>query len=325
MKAAIVEEAGSAPVYGELPAPTASGDQVVVNVTAAAVTNLTKMRAAGTHYSTTNTFPFVPGFDGVGTLASGERVFFQNPEQKYGSFAEQALVRKDRTRPIPDSLDDQTAAAIANPGMSAYASMVHRGQLQKGDTVLINGATGTAGKLCVQLAKILGAGKVIATARNAKELENVKTLGADVTLAFNLPGDEDKFKNELVAQYKQKDGKGIDVIIDYLYGPSTSVILNALPGTLVEGHQVRYVNVGTAAKVDEIPIAASLLRSTPIEIMGSGLVTVPEQVLLDSIAEVFKVANKIKQSDDDLTMPLADISKAWAQKGAKPRIVLTMK
>jgi hypothetical protein len=58
--------------------------------------------------------------------------------------------------------------------------------------------------------------------------------------------------------------------------------------------------------------------------MGSGLSSVPESVLLDSIAEVFKVASKIKLGVDDVAVPLEDISKAWAQKGAKPRIVITI-
>lgn len=324
MKAAIVQAAGSPPVYGDISAPKATGDKVVVNVTAAAVSNLTKMRAAGTHYSSGNLFPFVPGFDGVGKLASGERVYFALPDATYGALGEQALVPKENTLPIPDELSDVTAASIANPGMSVWPSLVHRAHLVKGETVLVNGATGTAGRLCIQLAKELGAGKVIAIGRNAKELEDLKPYGADVVIAFNLPGGEAAFKDALVAEYKKKEGKGVDVIIDYLYGPSTAIILNSLPGTLEDGHRVRYVNVGTAARVDEIPITASLLRSSALEIMGSGLSSVPHKVLLESIGEVFKVAAKLKISVDDLEVSLADVAKAWAQKGAKPRIVITM-
>ncbi|BEJ11710.1 hypothetical protein CspHIS471_0201700 [Cutaneotrichosporon sp. HIS471] len=319
MKAAIVESAGSAPVYGDIAAPTPTGDQVVVNMTAAALSNLTKMRAAGTHYSGSTPFPFVPGFDGVGKH-NGERVYFALPDGKYGALGEQALVNRAFLRPIPADLDDATAAAIANPGMSAWGSMVHRAHLQSGETVLVNGATGTAGRICVQLAKLLGAGKVIATGRNVNELEQVKALGADVVIPFNLPGSEEEFKTAIVAEYK----KGVDVIVDYLYGPSASIILSAIPGNLEDGHRVRFVNVGTAGGAGEIPISAALLRSSALEMMGSGLASIPMSVLLDSIGEVFKVASKIKLADDDVQVPLADISKAWAQKGAKPRIVITM-
>jgi NADPH:quinone reductase-like Zn-dependent oxidoreductase len=325
MKAAIVQAAGSPPVYGDIAAPTATADEVVVNVTAAALSNLTKMRAAGTHYSSASVFPFVPGFDGVGTVeGTGERVYFAFPSSTYGALGQKALVKRSALRPIPSDLSDVAAASVANPGMSAWASMVHRAHLVKGETVLVNGATGTAGRLCVQLAKLLGAGRVIATGRNAKELEEVKALGADVALAFDLPGAEAEFRAALVAQFRRDGGKGIDVVIDYLYGPSTAAIFAAIPGSLEDGHRVRYVNVGTAARVDEIPISAGLLRSSALELMGSGLSSVPESVLLDSIAEVFKVASKIKLGVDDVAVPLEDISKAWAQKGAKPRIVITI-
>jgi NADPH:quinone reductase-like Zn-dependent oxidoreductase len=57
----------------------------------------------------------------------------------------------------------QPAAAMANPGMSAWAALVKRAQLQAGETVLVNGATGSAGQLAVQIARYLGAGKVIGT------------------------------------------------------------------------------------------------------------------------------------------------------------------
>ncbi|GMK56334.1 hypothetical protein CspeluHIS016_0301740 [Cutaneotrichosporon spelunceum] len=323
MKAAIVEAAGSAPVYGDISPPTPSNDDVVVDVTAAALSNLTKMRGASAHYSATSEFPFVPGFDGVGKY-NGERVYFAFPNSKYGALGEQTLVNRALLRPIPATLDDATAAAIANPGMSAWVSMVHRAHLQKGEVVLVNGATGTAGRICVQIAKLLGARKVIATGRNAKELEEVRKLGADVVIPFTLPEKEDEFKAALVAEFKRDDGKGVDVIVDYLYGPSASVVLSAIPGNLADGQRVRFVNLGTVPGGAEIPISAMLLRGSAVEVMGSGLTSVPRNVLLDSIHEVFKVADKITLADDDVLVPLKDISKAWAQKGAKPRIVITM-
>ena len=75
---------------------------------------------------------------------------------------------------LPDALDDITAAAIANHGMPARAALVERARLVSGETVLVNGATGAAGRLAVQLAKYLGAGKVMATGRNTEEPEEVK-------------------------------------------------------------------------------------------------------------------------------------------------------
>jgi NADPH:quinone reductase-like Zn-dependent oxidoreductase len=81
-----------------------------------------------------------------------------------------------------------TAAAIAKPGMSAWAALVERARLQPGETVLVSGATGTAGRLAIQLAKHLGAGKVIGTSRNESELQELLSLGADLTIPFTLGG-----------------------------------------------------------------------------------------------------------------------------------------
>jgi NADPH:quinone reductase-like Zn-dependent oxidoreductase len=101
------------------------------------------------------------------------------PVHPYGALAEKTLIRPGLSVPAPDELDDVTAAAIANPGMSAWATLVERASLKQGEVVLINGATGSAGRIAVQIAKHLGAGKVIATGRNAAELEQLKGIGAD--------------------------------------------------------------------------------------------------------------------------------------------------
>ena len=83
---------------------------------------------------------------------------------------------------VPDGLDDITAAAIANPGLSSWAALKERARFAPGETVLVNGATGTSGRLAVQIAKFLGAKKVIATGRNAAALQSLKALGADETI-----------------------------------------------------------------------------------------------------------------------------------------------
>src|SRR5581483_1939571 len=168
MKAAIVTAAGTLPTFGDFRTPAAQQGLELVNVTAAALSNLTKGRAAGSHYSSENQYPFVPGVDGVGTTPDGHRVYFAMPEAPFGAMAEQTLVDPRRTIFVPDSLDDITAAALANPGMSCWAALVERAHFQPGETVLINGATGSSGTVAVQVAKHLGAKKVIATGRNDK-------------------------------------------------------------------------------------------------------------------------------------------------------------
>ncbi len=127
----------------------------IISVRAAALSNLTKARASGSHYSSAGIFPAVPGTDGVGLTQDGRRVYFAMPDAPFGSLAEFCPINSRRCVEIPDSLDDITAAAIANPGMSAWAGLVERAHLLAGETVLVNGATGTAGRVAVQLAKYL--------------------------------------------------------------------------------------------------------------------------------------------------------------------------
>ena len=182
MKAAVVMGAGRTPVYAEFSEPEPAAGESRIAVAAAAISQVVKSRASGKHYSSSGRFPFVVGIDGVGRLDDGSRVYFVFPRAPCGSMAERAVVPSARCVPVPDELDDVTAAAIANPGMSSWAAYAERAKLKAGETVLVNGATGTAGRLAVQIAKHLGAGKVIATARNAEALKSVAALGADVTI-----------------------------------------------------------------------------------------------------------------------------------------------
>ena len=97
MKAAIVTSAGTKPIFGEFDKAVLREGFEVITVTAAALTNLTRGRAAGSHYSADNHYPFVPGVDGVGTLTDGRRVYFAMPEAPFGAMAEQTL--STRTAP----------------------------------------------------------------------------------------------------------------------------------------------------------------------------------------------------------------------------------
>src|ERR1700761_1592263 len=129
MKAAIVTAAGKSPVYGEFDQPIARDGEEMISVRAAALSNLTKMRASGSHYSASTLFPAVAGTDGVGVTEDGRRVYFAMPEAPFGSLAEFCPIHPRRCVAIPDDVDDVTAAAIANPGMSAWAALVDRAHI----------------------------------------------------------------------------------------------------------------------------------------------------------------------------------------------------
>ena len=126
MKAAVITAAGQPPIYGDFREPVASQGMELITVAASALSQFSKARSSGTHYSSEGMFPSVAGVDGVGRTATGQRVYFVLPEAPFGSLAEKSLVRSGKCVAVPDGLDDVTAAAIANPGMSAWAALVER-------------------------------------------------------------------------------------------------------------------------------------------------------------------------------------------------------
>ena len=209
------------PCTGISPSRCCPTGRPAFSITAAAISHVVKNRAAGTHYSASGQFPFVAGIDGVGRLDDGSRVYFVLPQAPYGSMAQRTVVPLAQYVALPDELDDVTAAAIGNPGISSWAAYTERAKLKAGETVLVNGATGTAGRLAVQIAKHLGAKKVVATARNAVALASVAALGADVT----IPLVENKFVLE--GHLKEQFAEGVDVVIDYLWGKSAERLLIA--------------------------------------------------------------------------------------------------
>ncbi len=188
MKAVIVKAAGQLPVYGDFDSPVTLAGHRLINVNASSLSQITRAKASGSHYSSTGIFPFVAGLDGTGHLEDGQRVYFFGPKAPFGAMAERTLVPETNCVPLPDALDDVTAAAIAIPGMSSWAALIERARFVPGETVLVNGATGASGRLAVQIAKYLGAGRVIATGRNAASLESLKPAGADVTISLRFQG-----------------------------------------------------------------------------------------------------------------------------------------
>jgi NADPH:quinone reductase-like Zn-dependent oxidoreductase len=323
MKAAIVTAAGKSPIFGEFNEPAAAQGMEVITVSASALSQFSKSRSVGTHYSSDGGFPAVAGADGVGLTADGRRVYFVLPEAPYGALAEKCLVDADHCVEIPDSLDDAMAAAMANPGMSAWAALVERSRLQPGETVLINGATGSAGRLAVQLAKYLGAGKVIATGRNEAELQELRSLGAGGVIAFNLgalhPFGATRYEQAL----KEVFAQGVNVVLDYVWGQSAKTVIVAIAKTVEDATPVRFVHVGGASGEEEIALPGAALRSSAIQLMGSGAKSVPLPKLLGGIEKVFEAAGPAKLQISTKIMPLSEIEEAWKAPG-KPRIVIAI-
>jgi NADPH:quinone reductase-like Zn-dependent oxidoreductase len=314
MKAAVVKQAGQPPVYADFTDPCAGNGRVRVKVAASALSHVTKSRASGAHYSSQGTLPFVPGIDGSGTLEDGTRVYFVMPEAPFGGMAEYCLVEAARCIPLPAALGDVTAAAMAIPGMSSWAALIERAKLAKGETVLVNGATGASGRLAVQIAKHLGAGKVIATGRDAESLQALRAIGADVTIG--LTQSTQVLEREFQAQFRE----GVGVVLDYLWGYSAELLLESAAKVAPDAVPIRFIEIGSAS-APTINLPSAVIRSTAIELMGSGIGSVPMPRALCAIAHVLNAAAAAGFQIATQAVPLRDVETNWATTEGRARAV----
>lgn len=307
MKAAIVNAFEQSPHYEDFPEPTPKNGEVCVLVTAVGLHPIVKAIASGSHYNADDVLPFIPGIDGVGRLEDGTRVYFGAARSPYGTMAEKTVAFEHMCMPLPDSLDDVTAAAIFNPGLSSWLALSWRAQLQAGETVLINGATGVAGRLAIQIAKHLGAGKIIAMGRNNQALKGLDTLGADSLIELDQSGEK-----VIEAIAHAAGDKGIQVIIDYLWGnPAETIIAAITQEKMLEAStRIRFIQVGDSAG-ESIKLPASALRSSSLEIYGSGIGSVPIEQIIAAVPSFteFAASGNLKVTTEQI--PLRNIQEAW--------------
>lgn len=314
MKAAVLHQLGSVPQYENFPDPIPQNDeQLLINVRAAAIKNLDKGRASGKHYASYTELPVVVGIDGVGVLENGTRVYAQGLT---GMIAEKALIGKNNYIVLPNNISNATAAALPNAVMGAALALHFRAAMKKGDVVLINGATGVTGQLAVQVAKYYGASRIIATGRNMESLEKLKSLGADVVLS--LKQEDDLIISELKQIHQDTT---INVVIDYLWGKPVELIISALKGGGLHTftQQVRIVTVGSMAS-ENISLASGTLRSSAIELLGSGLGSLSkenmEKFYAEILPEMFQLAADGKLTIETESTSLENVAAAWQQEVA---------
>jgi NADPH:quinone reductase-like Zn-dependent oxidoreductase len=298
MFAAVVEDFGRPPRYREFPEPTLDSTDVLVEVRAAALSQLVRAQAAGRHYSS-GTPPCVPGIDGVGVRADGTRVYFAFPRAPYGAMAERVAVDGVYTFALPPGVDDVVAAAIANPGMSSWAALNER-------------------RLAIQIARYLGASRVVATGRQPSSEAEMRALGADGFIVSSQP------REDLVRRFRDEIARGIDVVLDYVWGPSAEAFLAAASthGAGDASPRIRFVNIGSMGGAG-LELQAGVLRSSGVELMGSGLGSVSHRALVGAIAGMMSAVEPAGLTIETTAVPLRDVETAWHHHG-RGRVVLTM-
>jgi NADPH:quinone reductase-like Zn-dependent oxidoreductase len=317
MNAAVVHAFDAPPRYTSFADPVAEEGEKIVKVIAAGLHPIVKALANGTHYGSTGVLPFIPGVDGVGRLPDGTRVYFGSLRSPYGTFSELAVAPAWICLPLPEGLDEVTAAGIANPGMSSWAALSSRAKFVAGESVLILGATGSAGQMAVQIAKRLGARRVVAAGRDPQVLEKLKDLGADAVISLQQE------HGLLVSAFRSEFAEaGVDVVLDYLWGSPAESVLEAISekGLKAKTSRIRFVQVGQMAG-RTISLAAATLRSSGLELLGSGYGSASLDEILKAVGEFFKVAVAKPFQTNIKAVPLRDVESLWNTSEAGVRLV----
>lgn len=307
MNAAVVSSFDAPPRYSEFADPVATNDEVLVKVSAVGLHRVVKALASGSHYGSTDLLPFIPGVDGVGRLPDGSRVYFGMSRPPFGTFAERCISRRAMCLALPDSLDDTTAAAMMNPGMSSWAALKGREQFVAGESILILGATGISGQLAVQIANRLGAKRIVAAGRNSEVLQGLLQKGADSVISLKQEPDA------LVAAFREEWAKDkIDIVLDYLWGEPAEGVLEAISqkGLQHAASRIRYVQIGSSAGPD-ITLPAATLRSSGLELLGSGFGSVSMKKIFEVLAEFIQEAARQPFEIKTLAVPLREVEARW--------------
>lgn len=317
MDAAVLHAIGKPPRCEDFPEPTALDHEVLVHVHAAALKPVDKQLAAGSHYASPRELPCICGTDGVGHLSDGQRVFFGGCRAPYGAMAQRTVVPRAFVFPVPDGVSDHLAAALPNPGVSAWLALASRAKLAPGENVLVLGATGVTGRLAVRIAKLLGAGRVVAAGRNQKSLDALRELGADATIRL------DTTRAELQEAFVQEAGQsGFQVVIDYVWGLPTEAFLHAVTRREFSKirSEIRLVQVGESAG-PTVSLPAAALRSTALTILGTAGIPGVD-VLKNAFQQVMAYAANLDLRMETESVRLADIENEWEHSQPGRRIVV---
>ena len=321
MRAILCKELGPANtlVIDDILSPEPGKGQVKVRVKAAGLNFPDTLIIEG-KYQIKPELPFSPGGEMAGeVLAVGEGVQRFKAGQRvmgltgYGAFAEEILVPENQLIPVPDGMNDHTAAAFSMVYGTSYHALKQRANIQPGETLLVLGASGGVGLAAVELGKAMGA-TVIAAASSAEKLAVAKEAGADDLINYA----EEDLKDAL----KQRYPKGVDVIYDPVGDKFTEAAIRNM------AWNGRLLIVGFAAgDIPKIPANLALLKGCSIIGVFWGAFTQKEpQTNIQNIMELMQLFNQGKINPRiSQVFPFEDYEQALAaltSRTAKGKVVL---
>jgi NADPH:quinone reductase-like Zn-dependent oxidoreductase len=307
MHAAVVTSFDEPPHYQDFPVPAPKdGDHELVDVLAVGLHPRVRTDAAGRHYTSTGELPMVPGVDGVGRRADGTRVYFVADDEYPGPMADKAVIDGRRMVRLPDDTDVERIAAAMNPAMSSWVALRRRVPIEPGQAVLVLGATGNAGTMAVQIARRLGAGRVVGAGRDAERLAALTDVGADALV--QLTEDSEQTANALAAA-----AADVDIVIDYLWAqPAALAMMALLTARSDRSRALDWIQIGAqAGPTLELPSVA--LRSANLRIQGNGQGAVSPQGYLGELPSLIDEIDSGTLKIAVRTAPLRDVQSLWVQ------------
>ncbi|HEY4830365.1 MAG TPA: zinc-binding alcohol dehydrogenase family protein [Solirubrobacteraceae bacterium] len=307
MNAAVVTSFDEPPHYQQFEVPQArTSDESLVDVLAVGLHPRVRSGARGAHYTSTGALPMIPGVDGVGRREDGTRVYFVAGDDTTGTMADKALVDVRRAIELPAGVDAAKVAAAMNPAMSSWVALRRRVPLKPNQSVLVLGATGNAGAMAIQVAKRLGAGRVVGAGRALDRLERLTSVGADAVV--QLSSGAAATADALAAAAAE-----VDIVIDYLWGaPAQHAIPALLTARADRSRALDWIQIGAiAGPAIELPSVA--LRSANLRIQGSGQGSVSPAGYLAELPSLIDeiAAGTIAVSANQV--PLADVERIWSE------------
>jgi NADPH:quinone reductase-like Zn-dependent oxidoreductase len=305
MNAAVVTSFDEPPHYQSFDVPQPrSEDEILVDVLAVGLHPRTRTGAAGAHYTSSRTLPMIPGIDGVGRRPDGKRIYFVAGDDVIGTMAERAVADPRRAIELPDDVDVAKVAAAMNPAMSAWVALRRRVPIQAGQSVLVLGATGNAGTMAVQVAKRLGAGRVIAAGRDLDRLRALTSVGADEVVHLSEDG-------EATASALGAAAAEVDIVIDYLWGlPAQQAIVALLSARSDRSRALDWIQIGAVAGPTlELPSVA--LRSANLRLQGNGQGAVSTKVYLAELPSLVDEIDAGTIAVKANLKPLAEVEEIW--------------
>ena len=302
MKAAVVRSFDAPPRYEDFDLPGLRGPHdVVVDVLAAGLHPRVRSGASGSHYADDRVLPMIPGIDAVGRLPDGTLVYCVVHDTPYGTMAAQVIADRRRCVPLPSGADEATIAAAMNPAMSSWIALRLRAPIERGQSVFVLGATGNAGQMAIQVAKLLGAGRIVGAGRQIGRLQG---SGADEVVS--LVGAPDTVQAN-IAQAASK----CDIVLDYLWGqPAADAMMALLSARRDRSRPINWIQIGSVAG-PTLALPSVALRSTNLRVLGSGQGSVPIAAI---VTELPRLADELiagRITVDALRVPLSEVERAW--------------